>query len=259
VAGIWFGTRLEAFTVSEVKVFGGQTVDHEEIISLVEKNLQGTYLGLIPKKFTLMYPKQNIVESVETVERVYDVMVQRNDRRVLEVSFSEFSPKALWCQGAESDECIFLDETGYAFGEAPDLAGGSLVRFISSGSDIEVGARFSDEQVFSKLFIFVESLSEFGWFVSQVELDQVGDAFVQLGQNSEIKITTAEDPQTLVYNLTTVTASEDFNHLTPGNFQYIDLRYGNKVFINEEELVIESNLSTSTESVSDDASLSESE
>jgi hypothetical protein len=55
----------------------------------------------------------------------------------------------------------------------------------------------------------------------------------------------------MINNLMAVISSPDFSHLKPGNFQYIDLRYGNKVFVNEEEVVVPEEfdvVSTSTSS-----------
>ena len=42
---------------------------------------------------------------------------------------------------------------------------------------------------------------------------------------------------------------QNFRHLQPDNFQYIDLRFGNKVFVNEE---LERDVGTSTEGISEE-------
>ena len=58
-------------------------------------------------------------------------------------------------------------------------------------------------------------------------------------------------------NLSSVLESESFTHLEPGNFQYIDLRFGNKVFVNEELGVAtstESELGSSTVTAGESAS-----
>jgi len=40
-------------------------------------------------------------------------------------------------------------------------------------------------------------------------------------------------------NLQSILSSEEFIHLQNGAFQYIDLRFGDKIFLNEEEEVVE--------------------
>jgi hypothetical protein len=58
-----------------------------------------------------------------------------------------------------------------------------------------------------------------------------------------IKVTTRMTTAETLSNLKTILDSKEFSHLEPGNFKYIDLRYGNKVFVNEE---MDEEISTST-------------
>ena len=50
--GVWYVTRLPALTLTEVEVKGGETVSHEELKSIVREELRGSYLFLVPKRFT---------------------------------------------------------------------------------------------------------------------------------------------------------------------------------------------------------------
>jgi hypothetical protein len=48
-------------------------------------------------------------------------------------------------------------------------------------------------------------------------------------------------------NLETILASGTFTHLKPGNFQYVDLRFGSKVFVNEAPVASSTPETTDTE------------
>jgi hypothetical protein len=237
ITGVWYGTRLEALTIQHVQVEGGETLDHQVIQETVNTTLAGTYLGLIPKRFTWFYPKQTIVDSVESIDRVYGVETSRVDGQTLHVSFLEFTPTALWCERADSTTCLFLDEKGYAFAEAPNLLGGSLVRFVTTGEELVKGQYLTDEETLNSLLEMIMLLEERAWYVSHVELDQVGDVFVFLSGGGELKTSVDKAPTVMVANLMTVIASPDFAHLEPGNFNYLDLRFGNKVYLSEEEVI----------------------
>lgn len=237
VISIWYGSRIEALTIIDVQVVGGETISRQEIMNVVQDGLEGTYLGLVPKRFSLLYPQQSLIEQVTALDRVHDVVIKRIDGHTLQVSFSEFIPRALWCESVDSDMCLFLDNDGYAFGVAPRLSGGSLVRFVTLGQAIQTGARVTDFDTFGSLFELIDLLTERDWYVSHIELDLVGDVFVVLSAGGELKVSGKESPEKMVNNLMTVIASPDFSHLKPGNFQYIDLRFGNKVFVNEEEVL----------------------
>ena len=252
VVGIWYGSRVESLTISKVEVNGGETIGYQRVIDEVLVGLEGYYIGLVPKRFAWFYPQDSIVSRVESIERVHNVTVDRVNGQTLQVNFSEFLPKALWCESVTSDKCLFLDSEGYAFAEAPRLSGGSLVRFVTLGQDTQIGVGLTDFETFESLFELIHLLTERAWFVSHIELDLVGDVFLVLSGGGELKVSSEEDPEKMVNNLMTVIASPEFSHLKPGNFQYIDLRFGNKVFVNEEEIVIPSlseDISSSTDEV----------
>jgi hypothetical protein len=234
IAGVWYGTRLATFTVSAVNVSGGETIRAEAVHSLVEAELSGTYFGLIPKRFSFFYPKEAIVNSLGNVERLKDPQVSLLDKRTLEVSFDEYRPDALWCRSNEGEDCLFLDDSGYAFAVAPQLSGNSLIRYYSLNTDVKLKTRpvsVEDYQV-TKEFVFL--LGDSNWFVSKVEVDSTRDVFYILESGGEIKASLADGPLKPFTYLQTLLGSEDFKHLQPGNFKYLDLRFGTKIFVNEE-------------------------
>jgi cell division septal protein FtsQ len=159
IVGIWYGSRVEALTLTTVEVNGGKTIEHKKIIDQVQNGLEGYYIGLVPKRFAWFYPQESLVNRVAEIERVHNVSVERINGKTLEVNFSEFNPQALWCESVESDNCLFLDNEGFAFANAPRLSGGSLVRFVTLGQDIQVGANITDFDNFASLLELVDLLT----------------------------------------------------------------------------------------------------
>lgn len=231
---LWYGTRVPSLTLVDVKASGGETIAHTEVEKLVQDTLEGNYLGFIPRRFAWLYPEQEVIEKVSAQERIYNVQVTRHRGTGLIITYSEYVPHALWCTSITEESCVFLDDQGYAFSHAPQLSGGSFLRFVTSGREAVIGEVPIEKSIFTAAEEVVRLLAEKGWFVSHVEIDQVGDVFLSLVGGGELKIHTEEAPALMVENLLTVLTAPEFEHVEPGNFQYIDLRYGNKVFINEE-------------------------
>ncbi len=109
--GIWYVTRLPSLTIADISVSGGGTIPHEVIQSEVERELAGTYLALIPRRFTYLYPAAAIKSTIGAIPRVKDVTLERSERTALIVSFTEYEPFALWCDEARQ-HCLFIDEFG---------------------------------------------------------------------------------------------------------------------------------------------------
>ena len=236
LTSIWYGTRLQALTLSKVEVYGGQTISHQHISNLALNQLQGEYIGFIPRAFAWLYPEMEITAELSSIARIHSIEVARTNGSTLHVTFQEYLPGALWCRTLLAVDCVFIDDKGYAFGAAPKLAGGSLLRYIHTSQTPEAGKQLTSPEDFALLNQLTDRLVEKGWFVSHVEIDKVRDAFLHIVDGGEFKVTLTQDPAVTINNLNVVLTSEEFKDVQPGNFQYIDLRFGNKVFINEEPL-----------------------
>ncbi len=231
--GVWHGTRLETFTINQVAAKGGITINREDVTASALSALSGEYWRFIPKQFSFLYPKEKIREEVEKIERIKNVQIEKVSPNELLISYEEYIPDALWCKLLIPEDCLFLDDTGYAFAVAPKLHGDSLLRFFSSEGDPAIGTssfRFSDYEKSKQL---VTKLSEIGWFVTTVEINSVGDAFLFVSDRGELKVTISDEIALIFDNLLTILNSGEFTHLKEQKFNYIDLRFGNRVFVNE--------------------------
>ena len=244
---VWHGTRLPALTIIEVEARGGETIDLVAVESVTQEFLEGDYLGMIPYRFAWLYPKEQLREKISEIERVFNVAFKVHDRNILLITFDEYIPYALWCQSLEEQKCVFLDAEAYGFAQAPQLSGGNFLRFVTSGREPTPGEALVEAGGFSNLETLIKLFEQQGWLISHVEIDQVGDVFLAVVGGGEFKVQASDDPVKVVQNLLVVLESDQFQHIAPGNFQYIDLRFGNKVFVNEEPLEEETEVSDEEE------------
>lgn len=233
--GVWYGSRLDTLSIKEVKVTGGETVSNLAVQKIVERELEGEYFKLVPKRFAWTYPEEKIFLVIKKIPRVHEVKLEVVDGETLEIAFNEYHPYALWCDTVTPDNCVFIDENGYAFDEAPSLIGGAFLRYSDKNQSPAVG-----ESAFSADFI-KDSASLNGYLNDKwqfetymVERQNEDESDYHLSGGGVLKVSARLSVEETLENLEAILASEEFSHLRPGNFRYIDLRYGNKVFVNEE-------------------------
>lgn len=236
IISVWYVTRLDFFTINKVTVIGGETIPHGEIEDIVKGRLDGAYLKIVPRRFAFTYPEVDITDSVKKVERIKNLSVVRSGATEVVVTFDEYVPHALWCKENQTDGCFFLDEGGYSFAAAPSLSGGSFLRMVTIGKDPALHTQAFDAQQYKSAEELVVALAEAKWPVSRAEIDAAGDGFLTVVGGGQFKITLKQSAKETVDNLLTVLGSEKFAHIKPGNFEYIDLRFGSKVFVNEETI-----------------------
>lgn len=257
--GLWHIVRLPSLTITGVVVTGGETVSNQVVQDVVEEELTGSYMGFIPRSFVATYPKKDVVSEVNNIERIKKSKVHR-EGSVVWVEFIEYMPDALWCDdraavvGSSTPGCFFLDDEGYAFAEAPALSGSSYIRFIQSSKEAELGVFYTNSDTLQRLIQIDSLFADMNWSIKEFTQDAVGDVYVQLSGGSELRISLNQEPEQTVQNLHTILETAEYRHLSPGNFKYIDLRFGNKVFVNEfgevpAEPAVEDQTSANIESV----------
>lgn len=247
----YYITRLPVFTLADLTIEGGETISHNDIRARVEDELKGSYLLLVPKRFVYLYPHDRIQEVVEKTQRIHNVHVVPTSRTTLSISFDEYVPHALWC--TEVDEhrvCYFIDREGYAFAEAPQLKGGSLTRHIIEGLEKISEGTVIDPSVLKGIDTFItRAEQELGFRITSLVHKKNKDLEFNINGGGMILIASGKDLTVTFENLKSVLSSPEFKHIAPGNFKYIDVRFDNKVFVNEE-LETETT-GTTTESVAE--------
>lgn len=235
VTAVWYVTRIPSLQIAGVTVIGGETVPGHLLKDRADAILAETYFHLVPKRFVCTYPDEEIVAALQTIDRVKEVRLELAEDNELIVAFTEYVPAALWCDAIETTRCLFLDRAGYAFSDAPPLIGETLVRYIDEQNPPARGATPFSSEFVATVSDFIQRLkSDAGLFVVGVTVGEESDVTLLLAGGGELLVSLAEPVQKTISNLLSILQSEEFAHLEPGNFKYIDLRFGNKVFVNEE-------------------------
>lgn len=236
VTAVWYGSRIESLTISEVTVVGGTTVPHAQVAEIVYRVLEGSHMRLVPHRFAWFVPLEDIEAQVKTIARVKNVAISKPDNQSMLVVYDEYIPYALWCD--DTDECVFLDQTGYAFTIAPALTGNALVRFHVPDIAPTLQQSVLERREWDVVQQFIERLeAELSLYVTDVEIDDAIDRTYRLARGGTLKVSTRLSVEETVNNLRTIIDSPSFSHLDTGAFHYIDLRFGDKIFVSEEEYV----------------------
>jgi hypothetical protein len=235
---VWFVTRLESLTIADVRVFGGETIDREAVRKTVTAELEGEYYRLVPRRFLWTYPEEAVRAKVSAWQRVSGVSLAISEDDTLDVYLEEYLPYALWCVDelsvVLSHPCVFLDISGRAFSVAPPLIGTALLRY-HNGKTPTLGETPFLAELLRDTDRFVSELrARFGFDVAVVESVGQDEVSYYLRGGGILKTTLRRSVEDTLDDLTVILASKQFEHIRPGNFAYVDLRFGDKVFVNEQ-------------------------
>ncbi len=234
--GFWHLSRADFLTINNIilndKSFRG--VDAESVKQVTNKELSGLYLKFIPHRFFLLYPKQKIKEEILNLDYVKEVNLQLQKFNILKIEIEEYIPKALWCDFHNNTSCWFIDDRSQVFVKSPALKGGEFLRLLKDNYSPKKGDVYLNYEDWLNLQKIVKLLSDKNWYVKLLVLDNKNDFSATFVGGGKIMFNFKLSPEEIVDNLFTALSADDFKDVKPGNFSYIDLRYGNKIYVNDK-------------------------
>lgn len=265
LASVILIARLSIFQIQSVRIEGNSVTATGDIEAKIAELTTGNYLFVFPKTNVLLYPKGAILKAIktqwfriETAEAGLDG--QWRGEAILSVRVSERAPMYVWCgasapvvvqAGSGSEQCLYSDEYGYLYAEAASFSGTPYVKLYggiasSSGNgagggiapgatSLPLGAHFlasSTPDAFGSALSFISAIGGVDFFgasfkpMALIAKDNNEFEVVTTG-GARIFFTLDQDIQRSIEAFRRVVNSEN---LTSVPVEYLDLRYGNKVY-----------------------------
>ena len=230
ITGLVMLSQASFLTIKNVSLAGNATISQEAVLATVDKHLTGDYLWLFPKRNIFLYPKDRLVETLlKQFATAKKVSIKRRSLQTIMIEFSERENNALWC--LNESECFFLDSSGYVFAQAPNFSGDIYRKYFGGISADPIGQQYLSAKDFAALESFVTAVSSLGLTPKATYLTASGDYEIFLTTSSKIMLNQEKSLVATFINLEALWQSRDFQtELAGKNLDYIDLRFGNKVF-----------------------------
>lgn len=244
LAGIFaffiFLFREPSLRVSAIEVAGAEAVSEEAIRGAVRESLAGSYFGLVPKESIIFYPERAIERELERrFLRLSRVEVSTRNLRTIRIGVAERRPAHLWCGSVRevvTTECFFLDETGYAFDRSATFSGSALTRLygeLEGAGETALGKRFLPEAEFAELNLFVKAVEALGLSPVSLVKKGGGDYDLHLKDGGKLVFALKDGAEKAASNLESALGVDPLKNdmaAKRDRLEYIDLRFGNKVF-----------------------------
>ncbi|MEI6238594.1 MAG: hypothetical protein WCP15_03615 [bacterium] len=214
VAGAIYLTHLEIFGIDGVAVSGTKITDTEKIKKVISEALDGSYALVVPKSFTLVYPKMQIrkaiIDSNVAIKDVDISLLPNNQSKgyIINANITEEEPFALWCDGKittdeekveenvqndnatntaitvsndfKNGSCFYVNKNGLVFSEAPVFSNpvflllNGPVSFASTSVETPIGQKITVAEKIVDFDNFAKSLKSIGITVKDLSYDAEG-------------------------------------------------------------------------------------
>jgi cell division septal protein FtsQ len=230
-------SHRQELRISKVNLSGEVILTETDLEIETLNFLHGSYLWLYPKNNSLWYSRKKLEKHLaSTFRRIETINIEREGFHTLNISITERKPFAIWCSSISAGPntiCYFMDQNGTIFSEAPYFSGDAYFKYyglVSTSSPI--GSQYiASSTKFAEISNFIESVR--GLSIRPVYLlaKQGGEFSLVLVGGGEIYFNEKDSLSLALQNLEALLKTPALslkNGILP--VDYIDLRYGNKLF-----------------------------
>jgi len=234
----------DTFRIKESVVQGANVLSSEELKRFSENKLDQKYLWFVPKRNTFIYPKRDIEESLKNrYVDIDEVALYKESLDTLIINIKERRPKYFGCKNEEGSvkECFYVDKNGFIFRKAPSFSDNVFIELENEVffEDKPIGKNILSEESFQEFVNISETLTANNIKITKADLSEV-DVTIETSEGWDVHIENKDSIDKVIRNLSATINSEVFtNEETRRMLEYIDLRFGNKVFykMKEEEWI----------------------
>jgi len=249
----WSYLQIQSFSVS---VPAESDLPETEIKHMTEAIIQENEWGIIGQDNIVLLPSANITSKIQSVSsKIRNVDVRLAGLRSFSVDVKTRQPAGKVCLNNQNQtaqrNCRFIDKNAFVYADVSTSSGDVITYTTDKLPD--TGTEFLPKETFTILSSFIERLPELGFTPTQVNLQDQRDVSIiaSKGENASttatssvgIRVDLSDSLNQAYTDLKTVTQKDSFvassseqatgtdqQTVSPFSLEYIDLRFGNKVF-----------------------------
>jgi hypothetical protein len=227
--------------ITTVIIAGVETVASSSVEVLVKEKISGTYFFTFPKNNIFLYPKKQIVaELLATYPAAKDITVHAENFQAIKVEVVERHPAALWCgeNTASQAACMLMDENGFAYAPAANFSGDAYFSYYGSATS-SVGylaeptpKQFLTEEQFRSLAALAKAFADNQTHtrITRVVVDPNDDVHLSFANGFTVLFVLVSRGGDVFERFTLALASAPFLTRLVSDFEYLDLRFGDKLY-----------------------------
>ncbi len=248
--------------ISKVKLTGGVLVTETDIESSSLTFMKGSHFLLFPKNNSFWYPKQKLEKYLsEAFRRIDTIDIKRDNFKTLSITITERKPVAIWCDSLPgqaktvistttnsvvenvviSEQCYFMDQNSTIFSEAPYFSGDAYFKYYGQVGSTTPETDLSVNPIGKYYIASTTMFGEITGFIEATRKMSLRPAYLVAEANEEFSLIVYGggriyfDTKTaltrVAQNLESLLSSKELStNVARMSIQYIDLRYGNKLF-----------------------------
>ncbi len=249
-------------SIQQIIVDDVEFSNRNEIELTIKEKIEGRYLGMFSRSNALIFSRTKIAREIKTkFPSIKDVDVDLKGLTTIRVELEEYVSTALWCDvpvtpantlthdvnedGTEEEKvsvipqtlssfsnanCFFVNDEGTIFSPTKFDSNSDVIKTFGKITSDPIRQSYADKKTFQELIEFSKLLRRLNIVADQIWTTN-GEVYAFVTKEKvKIYIDSESDVVSMFDNLDTVMKRDAINQAQFSNIDYIDLRFGNRVF-----------------------------
>lgn len=231
LGGVAYLLRYPTWQIAEISLSGFERVLPADIEAKIQEDLRGTRAFVLPRSSYFLFDAAASEEKIlKNFPRLESVHIKKEFPSKISVIAKEREFWAIYCAG-ESDQCGYIDRTGFVYEEAPVSTGSLILTVFRDTGSVQIPSQSLERALVEKFILFGTLLKDATGedvesFILSGGLDDEFRARVRSGFFLYVK--RDDDFEAVVKTLKIFLEKEIGKN--KNSLEYVDLRFGNKIF-----------------------------
>ncbi len=229
--GLVFLSRADFLQIKNFEVLGVETIQPENVKNTASNFISGNKFFIIPKSDILLLNKEKMATAlIAAFPRIEKVEVNKQFfSQKVELKVTERKADFLWC--STQDECFSITKDGFIFERSEDVNNKIIFKGILEENPLM--KNFATPEKMQNYLKLIEVFKNDGFNISSINIESADKVVAKIKINSAITdiIFNPDEPDLFLTAQNVVLLINETKSKNPSaNFQYIDARFGNKMF-----------------------------
>lgn len=231
VGAVIYFLRLPFIQISEIKINGNVFVEKQEIEQKANALLNKNLLWIIPNRNIFLFSKYELIESIKINPAIVSVKIRKDFFKTLSIEIQEQEKEMIYCTSIEKTECFYVNKNGFIYAKIDDIIIPEQEVIIYNEKGIKgLKDNLIEEKNYIDIVLFVRNLARQEIKIKEVYLKTDSTVEFISWDNTRFITSIFDEYKKDFANLIALFDQQVVLKEQLSNVEYIDLRFGNKVF-----------------------------
>ncbi len=231
--GVFYLTSFSRFfEVQGAEISGNQKVSSENLENILKKETEQKILFFATKSIFLANLNEIKEKILKDFPQIAKVNIKRSFPNKISIQVEERTVAAIFCQSQQTEKCFLIDGEGIIIDYVVLLSSENLklARIIGEAKSSDLGVKVIEKKYLTFILETQEKLKENQKIEIKEFIPSGKKLIVLTSEGWQIFFDSSGDTLEQILNLDTL-LKEKIPPENRGNLEYIDLRFGNKVYL----------------------------